>query len=334
MNPANTTVVVSSYKKPTDWTERLTGFDIRCYTKEDPTSHYNVDKNIGMEASTYLKYCIDSYDSLPEYTIFLHDEEFSWHHEGSIIDRIQESIGFTGDYKTLNNAHNLPEFYAEINLAVLQFYAHFLEPYLGDIRKYGEFLGPKRIGAAQMIISRSAILARPFQMYLDIYGWIMQMDGDDFLVKKEVAILMEYFWGLIFGDVKPMDFTVLRVAVICKGGCGQGQIEYCYQGMDFFCTEGEPHGHWKNISDCDNTKYDVFLHIDASIKGVNYDHFYSCLRDDFPYNDSNFAVTFDGYEDKILLCNKDACGVVPKRLMCDLPKRLMCDLFGLKNKVC
>jgi hypothetical protein len=39
-------VVVSSYKKPTDWTKRLTGFDIRCYTKEDPASHYNVDKNM------------------------------------------------------------------------------------------------------------------------------------------------------------------------------------------------------------------------------------------------------------------------------------------------
>ena len=41
--------------------------------------------NKGNEASVYLKYIIDFYDNLPEFTFFIHDEEYSWHHSGSTL---------------------------------------------------------------------------------------------------------------------------------------------------------------------------------------------------------------------------------------------------------
>ena len=48
--------------------------------------------NKGNEASVYLKYIIDNYDNLPDFTFFIHDEEYAWHHTGSIIDKYTESI--------------------------------------------------------------------------------------------------------------------------------------------------------------------------------------------------------------------------------------------------
>jgi hypothetical protein len=286
LSPTNTTIVISSYKRPTDWANKLEeeGFDVRRYTKEDPTSMYNVDKNIGMEASTYLKYCMDTYESLQEYTIFLHDEEFSWHHEGSIIDRIMENIGFEGDYKTLNNVHNLPELYIKYNLGVVQFYNTFMKKYMGDLRQFGEFLGAKRIGAAQMIVSRSAILAHPIQLYTEIYFWMMMADRDDMVLKKEAGILMEYFWGLLFGDVKALT-DVPKVAVICDPA-QKRQAVYADQFMDFYSPDDI----------IDKTKYELLLTIDSRIKFVNYDHFYTCLLE-LSYRNDGFHLIYKGSED-------------------------------------
>lgn len=286
LSPTNTTIVLSCYKRPTEWANKLEaeGFDVRRYTKEDPTSIYNVEKNIGMEASTYLKYCMDTYESLQEYTILLHDEEFSWHHEGSIIDRIMENIGFEGDYKTLNNVHNLPELYAKYNTDVVQFYDRFMKDHMGDLRQFGEFLGAKRIGAAQMIVSRSAILARPFEMYTNIYFWMMAYDRDDILLKKNVGILMEYFWGLIFGDVKPL-IDVPKVAVICDPE-QKRQAIYADQFMDFYSPDDI----------IDKTKYELLLTIDYRIKNINYDHFYTHLLE-LPYRVDGFHFIYKGSED-------------------------------------
>ena len=286
LSPTNTTIVLSCYKRPTEWANKLEaeGFDIRRYTKEDPTSIYNVEKNIGMEASTYLKYCMDTYETLQEYTIFLHDEEFSWHHEGSIIDRIMENIGFEGDYKTLNNVHNLPELYIKYNNNVVQFYNTYMKKHMGDLRKFGEFLGRKRIGAAQMIVSRSAILARPFVMYTEIYFAMMQAYRDDMLLKKNFGILMEYFWGIIFGDVKPLT-DVPKVAVICDPE-QKRQAIYADQFMDFYSPDDI----------IDKTKYELLLTIDSRINFVNYDHFYTCLLE-LPYRDDGFHFIYKGSED-------------------------------------
>ena len=279
MNPANTTVVVSCYKKSTEWACTLEekGFNVLRYTKEDSTSVYNVEKNIGGEASTYLKYIMDFYESLPEYTIFLHDEEFSWHHEGSIIHRIEESIGFDGGYKTLNNVYNLPEFYLTCDKDTDKFYKMYLEKYLGPIEKYGEFMGTQ-IGAAQMVISRSAILAHPYEMYFNFYSWMMCIIPYDIHSQKRPGIFMEYLWALIFGNVKLLDRT-LQIAVICDGdgdiGC---QARYSYQVIDFFCTGQTGCPIWKN-GPIDHEKYKVFIFIHPSIKKINYDHFYTHFLD-------------------------------------------------------
>jgi hypothetical protein len=85
--------VVSRYNKNTDWAYKLpniTKFYI--YDKEMPESEYNVPVNKGNEASVYLKYIIDHYDQLADYTFFTHDEEYAWHHSGSIINHFNAAV--------------------------------------------------------------------------------------------------------------------------------------------------------------------------------------------------------------------------------------------------
>jgi hypothetical protein len=84
-------IVVSRYKKNVDFIYKINSnnknINFLIYDKENNSNPYNIPINKGNEASAYLKYIIDHYDKLSDFTFFIHDEEYSWHHLGSIIDR-------------------------------------------------------------------------------------------------------------------------------------------------------------------------------------------------------------------------------------------------------
>ena len=72
-------VVVSRHKRNTDFCKKFEKYNAKVliYDKENNQNIYNVPINRGNEASVYLKYIIDHYEVLPEYTFFIHDEEYS-----------------------------------------------------------------------------------------------------------------------------------------------------------------------------------------------------------------------------------------------------------------
>lgn len=85
--------VVSRYKRNVDFVHKLRNINRCCiYDKETPENPYNVPVNKGNEASVYLKFIVDHYECLSDYTFFIHDEEFAWHHSGSIIDQYDEAV--------------------------------------------------------------------------------------------------------------------------------------------------------------------------------------------------------------------------------------------------
>ena len=102
MDCNNTIIVVSRFNEDTDFLRKI-DFKTFVYDKENPMNKYNIEKNKDNEASVYLKYVIDHYDILSEYTIFIHCHEFSWHHEGSIIDIINNHKNIHHTYTNLNN---------------------------------------------------------------------------------------------------------------------------------------------------------------------------------------------------------------------------------------
>lgn len=196
MNPSNTTIVVSRYNRPTLWTRDLTnkGYRVIIYDHGlgDMQSPYNLGKNKGKEASAYLKYIVDHYDSLTPYTVFLHDEETAWHHRGKIQDRVLEHQGKRDKYKSFNSATcgDIRNGYWKEMQA---FFKRYLEPYIGSASKYGNWtLG--ELCCAQFVVSRSLIKQHPKKMYSDAFKWIMNTNLDYEITGR----LFEWTWRIIF----------------------------------------------------------------------------------------------------------------------------------------
>lgn len=108
MNQENTIIVISRHEKDMTWTRKLydEGFHVIVYDhKKHPNHPYFVKENKGREASAYLRYIIDYYDHLHPYTLFLQDDEKSWHHEGSMVELIREQKG-----KKVNSSISIKDF--------------------------------------------------------------------------------------------------------------------------------------------------------------------------------------------------------------------------------
>ena len=183
-------IVISNYNKSLVWTLRLLEYVKKIYVYDHDTIipenefilhndnyHYEQIQNKGCEASAYLKYMIDNYYELPNKIILVHDEEFSWHHTGSIIDLIKDNITRNDIYINLNNyvwgnvntdeCGYIDQF--RLDDPYNKLYKKLLEPYFGDIRIYSNFI-TNYAGCAQFIINKSCITRNNIQLYKDLYS--------------------------------------------------------------------------------------------------------------------------------------------------------------------
>ena len=195
-------VVVSTFKKNTNWTNKFdnTRYNVIKYTKNihAQPSPTNLTVNKGHEASTYLKHIVENYDSLTEKTVFLHDDEYSWHHSGSIVRLVKTHIGRT-DYFNLNSfvlGSILRNKHSPIMFE--QYYKPYLEPYLGPHEPLGDWTVGKK-GCAQYIVHKKHILNKPKVMYEDLLEWILTSRyGESVQCRNIEAKFMEWTWDVIF----------------------------------------------------------------------------------------------------------------------------------------
>ena len=197
-------IVVSRYKKNTDFIYKLEkyGVNILIYDKETPSNPYNVPINRGNEASAYLKYIVDHYDNLPEYTFFLHDEEYSWHHDGSIEERFLEAVNSNELYYNINNFYLKPTD-LEQNYKFYRWYKKYIQPYI-PLRTLPKNWMEGHKGCAQFLVHKSLIQHLPKKFYQDLYDWILNFkDG------KLSGYYLEWTWHL-FWDVFPNSYKPPR----------------------------------------------------------------------------------------------------------------------------
>jgi hypothetical protein len=194
-------VVVSTFQKNTDWTDKFdkTKFNVIKYTKDPqlPETDTNIPINRGNEASAYLKHIVDNYENLSDKTVFLHDEEYSWHHKGSIVNKVNENTNVT--YVNLNSSLTgsmlTHKHFKEI---INDYYKPCLEKYIGPHTLYGDWT-KGRLGCAQFVIDKSIILKNPKQMYIDLYNWILSSSFGEKVGERNIeAKFMEWTWDLIF----------------------------------------------------------------------------------------------------------------------------------------
>jgi hypothetical protein len=200
MNPNNTTIIVSRYNRDTSWTKDLVarGYRVLIYDHgmNASGSPYDLGANKGKEASVYLKYIVDYYDSLSSYNVFLHDEETAFHHAGRIQDRVIEHEGGRQPYFSFNTwrCGNIKN---GVWKEMCAFYKRFLLPYIGPMEQYGDWtLGHQC--AAQMVVSKAKIRQHPKKMYQDCFKWIMSTDLDIEITGR----LFEWTWRIIFNPIR------------------------------------------------------------------------------------------------------------------------------------
>jgi hypothetical protein len=211
MNQSNTIVVISRHQKDVSWTQELVheGYYVIVYDHIIHNKHpYFVPKNMGREASVYIKHIINYYKHLSPYTVFLQDSNKSWHHKGSIVGLIkdfqEEQITSKKKLKYYNFNDVCLGYIKENNLwpQMQYFFQMFLAPYIGDIAGYKEFT-PGHKCCAQFVVHRDLILKYPLKMYEDIYNKYLMNDDTEFIKQHNEKVkghLMEWTWHLIFNN--------------------------------------------------------------------------------------------------------------------------------------
>lgn len=193
-------IVVSRYNRDTSWTEKFKVIfpdsNIMIYDKEKPENPYNVPVNKGNEASTYLKYIIDYYGKLPEYTFFCHDEEFAWHHSGSVIDHFDIAILSKQKYYNVNDKIILGDIKGNDYgyQAILDWYSDFIEPYIPiKTLPAADWTSGYR-GSAQFLVHRDLIHNLPKEFYEKLYTWITSTHLTSALTGRFLEWTWHLFW--------------------------------------------------------------------------------------------------------------------------------------------
>ena len=215
--------IVSLYQKNIEWCFKLLPFVDKVYiydhdlasdiTKRvcESNSKFIYEQlpfNKGSETSAYLKYIIDNYNELPDVMYFLHDEEYSWHHTGSIIDIIKnidstESISL--NHYTWNNIMWRGDYLFETEQfdRFFEWYNRFFFKTFGDIRQLCAFREGRK-GCAQFNLNPSHIHNCTKELYETLYAFCMYEDDGERI--HGFGFFMEYFWNVLFGEVKTLSF--------------------------------------------------------------------------------------------------------------------------------
>lgn len=201
-------IIVSRFQNNTEWVYKMENNNttIMIYDKENQNNPYNVPLNRGNEASVYLKYIIDHYDCLSEYIFFIKDTEYSWHHEGSIIDRLKEAIDSNELYYNINNfiLQDFNENNTETEKERLEWYNNYIEKYIPyNLLPKKNWVNGGYKGCAQFLVHKSLILNFSKNFYEDLYEWVI-----NFRNSWLAAIYLEFSWHL-FWDIYPKSIKSL-----------------------------------------------------------------------------------------------------------------------------
>ncbi|KAG9529736.1 hypothetical protein KCU93_g3148, partial [Aureobasidium melanogenum] len=164
----------------------------------------------GRETAAYLSYIIDNYDSLPEYSVFMHAKDEQWHNDvlgQKAADTIKalrfqhiNATGFANLRCTLFPGCPLgvnPLDPTEQDILNKDTRAFFAEIYMELFDVTREQV-PRHIGnvcCAQFAVTRTRILERPRSDYERMLSWADQSREGDF----GVGWVFEKVWDTVFG---------------------------------------------------------------------------------------------------------------------------------------
>jgi hypothetical protein len=205
MQPKDAFVVVSRFQEDVSWTRELSelGFHVAVYEHDSKGAPYAINEgNRGREASVYLKYIVDHYDTLHKYTVFTHGDSLSWHHEGSLVERIVSVRPSSKELVTLNKKDKKLGTLSGNDLLpqMRKFYKKYLEPSLGPMKDHGGLDLPLGFPCcAQFVVHRDLILQHPREFYEALEKYVVS--EQDKKLSKNAGHLMEWTFHVIFEKI-------------------------------------------------------------------------------------------------------------------------------------
>ena len=144
-----------------------------------------------------VKYVVDHYDDLADYTFFTHEEEYSWHHKGSIVDLFYEAKNSGRLYYNINETCILGNIiHDKWYLDVVKWYNQYIEKYIPMNKLPSKNFTRGQRGSAQFLVHRCVIRRLPKVFYEDLYNWIITTE----LTNDVSGRYMEWTWHL-FWDI-------------------------------------------------------------------------------------------------------------------------------------
>jgi hypothetical protein len=209
MTYSNIHIVTSHWKEDLLWLTK-SSYPVILIDKEgadpSPFTPQHIIPNKGKETTTYLKYIIENYHSLPDYVAFIHGHETAWHqrYPYPLLDVIAAANITKYDFISLNNYTRQYRFkdtghfegedyniYFETNWDRYEFPNERRPPF--------NYLIECPI-SAQFIVAKSRILAHSKEKYIKWYTLLMNDIDNGTENKLHTIIFFEYTWHILFGE--------------------------------------------------------------------------------------------------------------------------------------
>jgi hypothetical protein len=163
-------------------------------------------ENKGKEASAYLKFIIDRYDSLPDHVAFIHGHETSYHQKAGrpLLELIKTANIEKYNFIQLNNIWRFI-----IRSSMMKEHEPLIQKFNINFPDFS-IMSPH----AQFIVSKKRILKNPKNMYIDMYDYLMTMTH----ITNDVVVSFEYIWQYIFGDISQtpsFDYFIPSLDKLC-----------------------------------------------------------------------------------------------------------------------
>jgi len=163
-------------------------------------------QNKGKEASAYLKFIIDRYDSLPDHVAFIHGHETSHHQKAGrpLLELIKTANIEKFKFIHLNNIWRFI-----IRHSMMKEHETFMKKFNINFPDFS-IINPH----AQFIVSKERILKNPKSFYSDMYTYIMLYESNE----TDVEVSCEYIWQYIFDEMSQtpsFDYFIPSLDKLC-----------------------------------------------------------------------------------------------------------------------
>lgn len=184
----NAKVVTCHFNQDLSWLQKIK-YPTVVYSKTIKGEKF-IDFNKALEHPVYLKFIIDNWSNLPDYTIFIHGHESSYHQSRLMVDIIN-SLSFDKLMINLNDSHM-----RKVMDKNDEHWPWLYNCWKGLFKPYG-FELPSKLGfpcCAQFAVHKSLILSNPLEYYEHAYNWCKKTKLRNSISSR----IFEYTWWYIF----------------------------------------------------------------------------------------------------------------------------------------